>query len=208
MFWIILALILWGGIHSLLASLKAKTIAKGWLGERLVRFYRLAYNLLAGVSFLPILALAAVLPDRRLYLAPLPWSGLMVLIEFLAVVMLLVAFRQTDIWEFLGLRQLMSPDKPAQTGDSLVTSQGHLVMAGLYRHIRHPLYSAGLLFIWFTPLMTVNLLVINIGLTIYIVIGAYLEERKLHETFGQEYSDYAAVTPMFIPFIKGNKTRR
>jgi protein-S-isoprenylcysteine O-methyltransferase Ste14 len=53
--------------------------------------------------------------------------------------------------------------------------------------------------------MTVNVLVINIFLTVYVIIGAYFEERKLRREFGQEYTDYVAVTPMFIPFLKGNK---
>jgi protein-S-isoprenylcysteine O-methyltransferase Ste14 len=55
--------------------------------------------------------------------------------------------------------------------------------------------------------MTVNILTVNIALTVYIVIGATFEERKLRRIFGQEYSDYSAFTPMFIPFLKGNKSR-
>ena len=85
------------------------------------------------------------------------------------------------------------------------TRQGSLVTNGLYRHVRHPLYSAGIAFIWLMPLMTVNVLAINLALTVYVVIGAVFEERRLRRYFGQAYADYAAVTPMFIPFIKGNK---
>jgi protein-S-isoprenylcysteine O-methyltransferase Ste14 len=40
---------------------------------------------------------------------------------------------------------------------------------------------------------------------VYVVVGAYFEERKLIHEFGREYTDYAAITPMFIPFLKGNK---
>ncbi len=208
MFWLILAVLLWGFLHSLLASIKVRALIRRRLGAQTARFYRVAYNLLAGLSFLPVLVIAAVMPDRRLYAVPLPWSVLMVFGEFLAVVMLVVAFRQTDIWEFLGLRQLMeaaSGDKPE---GPLETSQGHLVTSGVYRHVRHPLYTAGPVFIWLVPVMTVNILLINIALTVYIVVGAYFEERKLRGEFGQEYSDYAAVTPMFIPFLKRNKTPR
>ncbi len=88
------------------------------------------------------------------------------------------------------------------------TAQGHLVITGVYRHVRHPLYSAGIVFIWLLPVMTVNVLAINIALTLYVLVGAYFEERKLRSKFGQEYIDYAAVTPMFIPFLKGNKMTR
>ncbi len=206
MFWLFLAVLLWGFLHSLLASLKLKALIQRWSGRQPARFYRLAYNLLAGMSFLPVLVIAAVTPDRRLYTVPLPWSVLMVFGEFLAVVLLMVAFQQTDVWEFLGLRQVMGSASGSEPEGPLETMQVHLVTTGIYRYIRHPLYTAGLVFIWLLPVMTVNILVINIALTIYIVIGAYIEERKLLGEFGQEYRDYAAVTPMFIPFLKGNKT--
>ena len=73
------------------------------------------------------------------------------------------------------------------------------MLKGLYRWVRHPLYTAGLVFIWLTPVMTVNLLAMNLGLTIYIVLGAMFEERKLLHEFGQAYADYQRRTPMLIP---------
>jgi len=194
-------LLLWGLLHSLLASHKAKELARQALGPVLGRFYRLFYNLFAGLSFLPVLAIAAAMPDRTLYTVPLPWAGLMVFGELLAVAALVAGFLQTDPWEFLGLRQLGSPDPERPLDAKLTTS-------GLYRYVRHPLYTAGVAFIWLLPLMTVNVLAINAALTVYVVIGAYFEERKLRREFGQAYADYAAVTPMFIPFLKGNKSRR
>jgi protein-S-isoprenylcysteine O-methyltransferase Ste14 len=42
-----------------------------------------------------------------------------------------------------------------------------------------------------------------IAATVYIVIGAFFEERKLHNLFGSAYREYAERTPMFIPFLKG-----
>lgn len=199
MLWLVLAVLFWGLIHSLLASSKAKELVRRWVGDRAMCFFRLGYNLIASVSFLPVLVIAAFTPDRRLYFVPLPWSGLMVMGELFAVAALIIGFRQTDLWEFLGLRQVI--DSGEKREETLVTS-------GLYRHVRHPLYSAGMAFIWLLPLMTVNVMVINIGLTVYVVIGAYFEERKLRRKFGKEYADYQAVTPMFVPFLKGNKPHR
>jgi protein-S-isoprenylcysteine O-methyltransferase Ste14 len=205
MFWLCLSALLWGILHSLLASLKAKEIFARWFGESLARFYRLAYNLWAGLSFLPVLIIAFMSPARQLYEIPKPWSVLMILGEILAVVAMLAGFRQTDPWEFLGLRQLKSSASSMHPDSPVETVQGKLVKSGMYRYVRHPLYSAGIAFIWLIPSMTVNVLVINIILTVYVIIGAYFEERKLRREFGQEYTDYAAVTPMFIPFLKGNK---
>jgi protein-S-isoprenylcysteine O-methyltransferase Ste14 len=208
MFWIILSVLIWGFIHSFLASPRIKELFQGWLGKDLARYYRLVYNFLAGLSFLPVLVIAAVTPDRKLYSVPLPWSALMVIGECLAVVALLMGFRQTDTWEFIGLRQLKGTAESRFPDGPVETVQGNLVTSGLYRYVRHPLYSAGLAFIWLLPHMTVNVLAINIALTVYLVVGTYIEERKLRHEFGRDYTEYAAVTPMFIPFLKGNKKPR
>jgi protein-S-isoprenylcysteine O-methyltransferase Ste14 len=197
MHWLILAVLAWGGLHSWLASLQAKDLARRRLGERFMRFYRLAYNLFAGLSFLPVLVLAALIPDRPLYLVPLPWAGLMVFGQALAVVALIIGFLQSDPAEFLGLRPAASP---------LSARGGELIVSGLYRYVRHPLYTAGLAFLWLMPLMTVNLLALNLSLTLYIIVGALFEERKLVREFGEQYRRYQAVTPMLIPFLKRNKS--
>ena len=101
-----------------------------------------------------------------------------------------MGIRQTGVWPFTGLEQLINPHKDASTP---------LVTTGLYRYVRHPLYVAGLLLIWFTPLMTRNLLFATLGLTLYLLIGAYFEERKLLREFGDIYAEYRRRTPMFIP---------
>ena len=204
MFWLILSVLLWGVLHSLLASLKAKQLVRRRLGERAARFYRLAYNVFSVVSFLPVLALAALTPDRTLYQVRLPWSALMIFGEILATVVLVAGFFQTDVWEFIGLRQAAGGAVSLSNGP-VETDQGRLVTWGLYRYVRHPLYTAGIAFIWLMPLMTVNVLAINLALTVYVVVGAIFEERKLRGEFGQAYADYAARTPMFLPFTKWNK---
>jgi protein-S-isoprenylcysteine O-methyltransferase Ste14 len=208
MIWLILAVLVWGLLHSLLASHKIKKEFHRRFGEHLVRFYRLAYNLFSGLSFLPVLGIAAVIPDRILYSVTLPWAVLMILGEILAIIVILMGLRKTDIWEFLGLRRVLDRASIVYPNGPVETVNGDLVTSGVYRFVRHPLYSAGIALIWLLPLMTINVLAINIGLTIYVVIGAYLEERKLRQEFGNQYTDYAAVTPMFIPFLKGNKMPR
>jgi methanethiol S-methyltransferase len=195
---LVFAIALWGLVHSLLASMRVKSQVRRLLGPSVDRGYRLLYNIFAGLSFLPILALAAVTPDHRIYTIPFPWLLLTALGQFLAAAMLLVGFLQSRPMEFLGFRQLVGG---ADEG-------GNLNTAGLYHYVRHPLYTAGLVFLWLDPIVTVNTLVISISLTLYIVIGAYFEERKLVGEFGQAYRDYMALTPMFIPFLKGSKTSR
>ena len=187
---LIFAIIVWGFVHSLLASLAAKARVRKWFGPGSDRWYRLAFNMFGILTFLPILGLLAMDPGKTLYVIPAPWSYLALAGQLLAVAALGIGLLQTGAWSFLGIEQLLvnSPESEAQ-----------MVSGGLYRWVRHPLYSAGLVFIWLTPVMTVNLLVLNLGLTIYLVVGAIYEERKLVREFGNLYLDYQKSVPMLIP---------
>ena len=189
--YIILSLLLWGVIHSLLASNTFKAWLTKLLGKLLMRGYRLFYNAFSLLSFLPILYLVAVLPDELLYAVPAPISCAMLLGQGVAAVLLLVGVLQTDTLSFVGLRQLFEEEKPAK-----------FVTGGLYRLVRHPLYTAGLLFLWLSPQVTVNSFTLYVAATIYILIGAYFEERKLMREFGAAYAEYKSKTPMLIPWLK------
>lgn len=196
-FWLVFYIILWGIVHSMMASLQFKALLRRAFSLSVERVYRLIYNIFSVLTFLPVLAIVALTPDRILYSVPLPWSGLMVLGELLAITALVVGVMQTGAWDFIGVKQLTDP-QPDRSPE--------LVTRGLYRFIRHPLYSAGMVFIWLAPRMTVNLLALNSAVSIYLIIGALFEERKLQRQFGQAYVNYKAATPMFIPFIDGNKS--
>lgn len=185
-FILLLALAIWGVVHSFLASHTAKEIFRLKIGG--IDFYRLAYNVFAGVSFLPILYLMATLPNRVVYEIPSPWNLVMFGGQLLSVILLLVAFLQTDALSFVGLRQLFEEDK-----------SGALVVHGLYKVVRHPLYTFSLLFLWLSPSVSQNSLTVYIGATLYILIGAYFEERKLLREFGEAYDSYKKSTPMLIP---------
>jgi protein-S-isoprenylcysteine O-methyltransferase Ste14 len=196
MLWLILSIALWGFVHSLVASLGFKVFLRRALGDGFMKFYRLLYNLFAVVSITPVLYLTAVLPDKQLYRVPSPWSYLMLAGQGISALFLLVAVLQTDVLSFAGLRQLVEEEKPAK-----------LVTGGLYRLVRHPLYTFSLLTLWFSPAMTVNSFIVYMSLTLYILIGIIFEERKLIREFGEEYANYRSVTPMLIPGMKfgGNK---
>lgn len=182
------SLLLWGLIHSLLASHVVKNkLAKGIFK----RGYRLFYNIFSLLSFLPILYLVASLPDKALYSIPTPFSYGMLMGQALALVLLIVGVLQTDVLYFIGLRQLLEEDNPAR-----------FVTGGLYRFVRHPLYTTGLLLLWLSSTMTINTFTMAIGATIYILIGAYFEEKKLVREFGTGYEEYKSRTPMLIPFMK------
>ncbi|MFN8383130.1 MAG: isoprenylcysteine carboxylmethyltransferase family protein [Anaerolineales bacterium] len=185
-FIILFALAIWGVVHSFLASHLAKDLFHLRAGD--MDFYRLAYNVFAGISFLPVLYLVATLPDAPIYQVSVPWSYLMLGGQAFAAVMLIVAFLQTDSLSFIGLRQLFEKEKT-----------GALVTRGLYRVVRHPLYTFSLLYIWLSSRVSQNSLVFYVGVTLYVLVGAYFEERKLLRDFGEAYAEYRCKTPMLIP---------
>jgi len=194
MFWLIFSVAVWGIVHSWMASLKFKEFIGNVLGS--VRFYRLFYNIFSVISIAPIFYLMVTLPDKGFYQIPSPWSYVMLAGQGFSVLLLFVAVLQTDVLSFIGLRQLFQEEQP-----------GKLVTRGFYRMVRHPLYTFGLLTLWLSSSVSVNSFVVYLGLTIYILVGIYFEERKLLREFGQAYADYQSITPMLIPGLKsgGNK---
>lgn len=196
MLWLILSIALWGFVHSFLASFGFKDFLRRMLGDGFMKFYRLLYNIFAVVSIAPVLYLAAVLPDRDLYGIPTPWNYLMMAGQGISALLLLVAVLQTDVLSFVGLRQLFEEERT-----------GRLVTAGLYRIVRHPLYTFSLLVLWLSPKVSLNSFILYLSLTAYILIGISFEERNLLREFGEDYVRYKTVTPMLIPGLKfgGNK---
>jgi methanethiol S-methyltransferase len=188
---------LYGGIHSLLASSSVKDMVTRWFGRSINRFYRLLFNIIVFLTLLPVLWLVRTLPDKTLYTIHPPWIFLTGALEGLAVLGLLVGILQTGVLSFLGVTQIFLPDSSA--------APAHLVVTGLYRWVRHPLYTCGLLFIWLSPAMSSNLLSFNLSVSIYIIIGIVFEERKLLAEFGQSYSNYRKLTPMLIPGLPFNR---
>jgi len=85
------------------------------------------------------------------------------------------------------------------------TSLG-FVAPGPYKYLRHPLYVGWFIAFWATPTMTSAHLVLAIGLTVYILIAIYFEERDLIAHFGERYLSYRKQVPMFLPRF-GRKAR-
>jgi protein-S-isoprenylcysteine O-methyltransferase Ste14 len=177
-------------LHSLLASLWAKGRSRALFGNLSDRGYRFAYNLLAGITFIPVLGILAAYPGDTLYRIPMPWVLLTAIMQLVGAAIIMIGMLQTDLWHFLGLRQLTQATPSAESP---------LVINGLYRYMRHPLYTGGLLLIWFLPLMTTNLLAFNLAATLYLYMGSIFEERRLIAEFGEQYRHYQRSVPRLIP---------
>ena len=102
-----------------------------------------------------------------------------------------------------GIRQIA-------TGSShhVLSKTGRLKTTGILSVMRHPWYLGGILFVWATyETMNVAVLVRNVILTAYLIVGAILEERKLLKEFGDEYRAYRKRVPMLIPVPWKRTTR-
>jgi len=184
------AALIYGLIHSLTASTGFKHLMYRLMGDWLKKYYRLLYSILSVIALLPVITLPFLIPDKHLYTIPPPWIYLTSLVQIASISLLAYSVIQTGALQFIGIPQAFGE----KTKDSLNTS-------GLYRMVRHPLYTFSLLFLWLTPVMTRNLALLYGALTVYILIGAVFEERKLLRIFGQEYADYRGKTPFIIPYL-------
>lgn len=198
--WIFLSIGVYGLVHSILAGLSFKKWIRSRIGEqRYHRFYRLFFSLQAAILFLPILILTAVLPDQNIYRIPMPWVLFTTAIQITAVGVMIHSVLLTGAMRFVGLEQAVDPVSAIQSLP--------LVRRGMYRFVRHPLYTCTFLVIWLVPAMSWNVLALNIGVTLYTLIGAYFEERKLMEEFGTAYETYRKTTPFIVPGLKLNKNK-
>lgn len=75
----------------------------------------------------------------------------------------------------------------------------------LYRYVRHPIMTGVFIGIWFTPVMSVGHLLFSLGMSAYILIGVFHEEKDLVSIFGDRYRHYIDKTGRFFPKTgKGN----
>lgn len=72
-------------------------------------------------------------------------------------------------------------------------------VSSLYRYVRHPIMTGVFIGIWITPVMTVGHLLFAMGMSLYILIGVYHEEKDLIQAFGDRYLGYIRSTGKFIP---------
>ena len=120
---------------------------------------------------------------------PVWWSILGLALCALSVPVGLVA------WRVLG--RSYAPDPAVMPGQRLVTS-------GIYATIRHPMYTAALLWIAGLPLIVRSLWGFGVGFLLTgVAVGLRIrqEEAILLAAFGDEYRAYRARTKRLIPFI-------
>lgn len=173
-------------IHSVLATDYIKNKAQRLLGER-YRFYRMIYTLISIPAFAPAFLLWIKYSGSTPIVYSIPqWTyPLIILARVLTLGIFAYASYQTDITDFIGLKQ---------THEKTI-----LITNGAYGIVRHPLYASGILLLVTKMEMSRLDLIAVLLVSIYLIIGAYIEERRLLSVFGDEYRRYRQQVSMFIP---------
>lgn len=78
-----------------------------------------------------------------------------------------------------------------------------LIDTGIYRYIRHPLYSSLLFLTWGILLknITISLTTVAILSSMFLYLTARSDEKECIQYFGENYTEYMNRTRMFIPWI-------
>lgn len=169
--------------HSLLAGSTCKTQALK-LGLN-VTAYRRFYVVAALLTTATWLTYVRCLPDQTLYTVHGAWSWALRGLQAIGLWMTWLALRPIDTLAFLGVRA----GKDGPDG---------FIEAGIYRRVRHPMYSGVILIMAAFPIQTQNSLNLYACVALYFVLGARLEERRL-ERQHPAYADYRLRVPAFIP---------
>ncbi|MEA3544895.1 MAG: methyltransferase [Thermodesulfobacteriota bacterium] len=102
------------------------------------------------------------------------------------------------------LRKLGGQQKRQSSPENLpFENTQYLVVDGLYRYIRHPMYTSLLFLAWGAFLKRVDLLtIVAVSLaTLALFLAAKVEESENIAFWGTDYATYKLRSRMFIPFI-------
>jgi len=170
-------------VHSLLAAQRCKQ----WFGRRgLVEpHYRLGYTILSLLLTLIWLAWIHALPDQPLYRVDGLLFYMLIALQVAGVIVALAALKPIDTMAFLGL---------TATGNDV----DPFVISGIYRYLRHPMYSGVMLILLASPWQSINSLNMALAVALYFLIGSRLEERRMLEHH-PAYAVYRSQVSAFMP---------
>ena len=185
----------------LLFGVQHSVMARGWFKQAMRRIVPPA-----AVRSVFVLAASLILIAMFLLWQPLPgliWdaSGTAVgqalfAIQLLGWLIVLISTFLIDHFELFGLRQAWTFFRGREMRPIPMQSPG------LYKLVRHPIYVGFLIAFWSAPAMTVGRLVFAAGMSAYILVGIYFEERDLLRSFGDRYRAYRQRVGMLLPRMR------
>ena len=175
-------------LHSVFASSTFKRLAQRWMHGH-YKFNRLYYTLFAAVSFVAILIYQVTMSSYKLFIPTTTSLVLGIAIAFFGLAVMCICILKYFM-QLSGLKGLIEN-----------TNTNELMITGVHKIVRHPLYTGTFMFIWGLLVIfpVASLLIANTIITIYTLIGLQLEEKKLEQEFGEVYRLYKQKVPMIIP---------
>ena len=175
---------IYGLVHSVLATTAVKQFANN-VGIKLGA-YKVMYNVIAVVGLYALIKFQTTITSVKLFSTTM-------LVTVIGMLLTVAGFAVMLICIFKYFKQM--------NGFSQEVNQPTLIISGLHRFVRHPLYTgtfifiAGLFFLF--PFMA-NLVSISVIIA-YTLIAIRFEERKLILTFGEDYISYQKRVPKILP---------
>ncbi|MCB0102019.1 MAG: isoprenylcysteine carboxylmethyltransferase family protein [Anaerolineales bacterium] len=104
----------------------------------------------------------------------------------------------------MGIYWLFSSIQTGITPVSATRKNHKLATHGIYKYIRHPLYTIGSSFFISIGVMADNWLIIGLGIFAFLLMAIRTpkEEENLIAKFGDEYREYMKQTGKFLPKLK------
>jgi protein-S-isoprenylcysteine O-methyltransferase Ste14 len=181
-------------LHSLLAGsgLKKKLALRMGAG---FRYYRLFYTLFAFLSLGGVVYYQLAMTQWLLFVRTQAVEIGGYVLAGCGLVLMLVCIKKYFAG-LSGIRSLYSEPAPQP-----------LLITGVHRFMRHPLYMGTFAFIWglFLLFPYASLLIANTIITLYTLLGIELEEAKLVDEFGDEYRRYRQTVPKLLPFRRARQ---
>jgi len=81
----------------------------------------------------------------------------------------------------------------------------HLVVSGLFRYVRNPMYVAVLSLIFGQGLLFGSIHVLEYGIAVWVAFYFFVlvyEEPTLRKSYGREYEEFCANVPRWIPRLR------
>ncbi|MGD9973976.1 MAG: isoprenylcysteine carboxylmethyltransferase family protein [Desulfatirhabdiaceae bacterium] len=182
----------WCVLHSLMISTSVTEYLQSRLGPRF-RFYRLFFNIISLLALIPVILYAVSVKTEPVF----RWDGYLRIMQMILLTTAGLLFYfgslRYDSGLLLGFKQIR--EKISNTG---IAHDGDIDTSGILGIVRHPWYLGTMLLIW-TRDMDISAIVVNIILTLYVIAGTCLEEKKLVRQFGEKYRTYQKRVSMFIP---------
>jgi len=185
---LLLAWLLYFYLHSLLAATSVKAFFAKKLAITSPRTYRISYNVIGLMGILLLFYFQFIIPSSILFNTGFFTSSVSFCLLLAGLVIMIIAIRNYDWKSFVGITE---------------EKNYALVIAGMNRYVRHPLYSGTMLFVmgYFLWQPYFKNLMLMILMWVYLAIGIVFEERKLVKLYGDVYKNYQKKVKKMIPYI-------